>query len=209
MALLRLLLRLVLGKRLPITSGDLSVPGLSAQVTIRRDEHGIPMIDAATEPDALFALGFCHAQDRAGQLEVLVRLGRGTLSEMIGPRTLAADRVSRRVGFRHAADRQWPVLTDRARGILTAYTAGINAGYAHGLARLPHEFVALRTAPTPWEPQDVLAYTKIQSWFMASNWDVELARLRILMADGPEALRAVDPVGLPPRALPWAENSHP
>ena len=41
----------------------------------------------------------------------------------------------------------------------------------------------------------MLAYTKIQPWFMACNWDAELARLRILMADGPEALRAVDPLG--------------
>ncbi|MBO0700358.1 MAG: penicillin acylase family protein, partial [Zavarzinella sp.] len=201
MPLLRTLLRLVLGKRLPITAGDLRVPGLSAPVTIRRDKHGIPMIEAANEPDALFALGFCHAQDRAAQLEVLVRLGRGTISELVGPRALAADRVSRRVGFRHAADRQWPVLTDRARDLLSAYTAGINAGYTHGLPRLPHEFVALRATPTPWEPQDVLAYTKIQSWFMASNWDVELARLRILMADGPEALQALDPVE--PALIPY------
>src|SRR5919197_5194986 len=183
MALLRALLRVVLGKRLPITTGDLRVPGLSAPVMVRRDKHGIPMIDAASELDALFALGFCHAQDRAGQLEVLVRLGRGTIAELVGPRALAADRVLRRIGVRHAADQQWPVLSDRVRGILTAYTAGINAGYAHGLSRVPHEFVALRSAPTPWEPQDVLAYTKLQSWFLASNWDVELARLRVLLAD--------------------------
>src|SRR5262245_11116197 len=115
---------------------------------------------------------------------------------MIGPKTLAADRVARRVGFRHAADRQWPALSDRARGIISAYTAGINAAYAHGLPRRPHEFVALRAIPTPWDPQDVLAYTKIQPWFMASNWDVELARLRVLLADGPEALRALDPVAI-------------
>jgi penicillin G amidase len=200
MALLRALLRLALGKRLPITAGDLRVGGLSAPVTIRRDGHGVPMIDAATEPDALFGLGFCHAQDRAGQLEVLVRLGRGTISEMAGPRTLAADRVMRRIGVRHAADQQWPALSDRARGLLSAYTAGINAGYAHGLARRPHEFVALRTTPTAWEPQDVLAFTKLQSWFMASNWDVELARLRVLMADGPEALLALDPVAADARS---------
>src|SRR5205823_14592034 len=108
------------------------------------------------------------------------------------------------VGVRHAADQQWPALTDRARGILTVYTAGINAGHAHGLPRLPHEFVALRTTPTPWEPQDVLAYSKLQSWFMASNWDVELARLRVLRADGPEALRALDPVE--PAAIPYASH---
>jgi penicillin amidase len=193
MALLRTILRLTLGKRLPVTSGTLRVPGLAATVRIRRDQYGIPMIDAASEPDAFFALGFCHAQDRAGQLEVLVRLGRGTVSEIVGPKALAVDRICRRVGFRRAADEQWPTLADNGRAILSAYAAGINAGHAHGLPRRPHEFVVLRSKPTPWEPQDVLAYTKLQCWFMASNWDVELARLRVFLADGPEALRALDP----------------
>ena len=150
------------------------------------------MIEAANERDALFALGFCHGQDRPAQLEVLLRVGRGTVAEMAGPKALAVDRISRRVGFRHAADQQWPALSETNRSLLTAYTAGINAGYAHGLPRRPHEFVALRTTPTPWEPADVLAYTKLQSWFMASNWDVELARLRDPAggrAGGPEGAR--------------------
>src|SRR5687768_14303184 len=91
----RTLLRPALGKPLPTPPGTLPVPGPSAPVTIRRDRHGIPMIDAANEPDAFFALGFCHAQDRAVQLEVLVRLGRGTVAELAGPRVLAVDRVTR------------------------------------------------------------------------------------------------------------------
>jgi penicillin G amidase len=194
MPLLRTLLRLILGKRLPITSGDLRVTGLDGPVIIRRDRHGIPMIEASSEHDALFALGFCHAQDRAAQLEVLLRVGRGTVAELAGAQALAVDRISRRVGFRHAADQQWPAMSEKNRALLTAYTDGINAGYARGLPRRPHEFVAVRSTPTPWEPTDVLAFTKLQSWFMASNWDVELARLRVLLADGPDALIALDPL---------------
>ena len=34
-------------------------------------------IDAQTDFDATFALGFCHGQDRGGQLEVLWRVARG------------------------------------------------------------------------------------------------------------------------------------
>jgi len=193
MNLLRSILRLVLGKRLPITTGELRVPGLAANATIRRDQHGIPMIEAQSERDAIFALGFCHAQDRAAQLEVLVRLGRGTISEMVGKKALQVDRISRRIGFFHAAQQQWNSLSEANRTVVQAYTDGINGGYSHGLKSRPHEFVLLRTNPTPWEPADVLAYTKLQCWFMASNWDCELARLRILLADGPEALKALDP----------------
>ena len=152
------------------------------------------MIEAATELDGLFGLGFCHAQDRAGQLEVLLRVGRGTVAELAGTEAVPVDRVSRRVGFRHAANLQWPNLAPHARAALDAYVRGINAGYAVGLTKRPHDLAALRIDPTPWEPQDVLAYTKLQCWFMTSNWDSELARLRILLADGPDALKALDPV---------------
>jgi penicillin amidase len=58
MSLSRLLLRLALGRRLPVTSGELRVRGPSAPVTIRRDKWGVPHIDAANEPAAYFALGF-------------------------------------------------------------------------------------------------------------------------------------------------------
>ena len=196
MNLVRTLLRLTLGKRLAITAGELRVAGLESPVTIRRDRFGIPMIEAASEHDAFFALGFCHAQDRAGQLEALLRIGRGTISELAGSRALSVDRISRRIGFRHAAEQQWAILPEASRRFLSAYTEGINAGYIHGLRRRPHEFVVLGISPTPWEPADVLAYMKLQPWFMSSNWDAELARLRILLADGPEALKALDPLSV-------------
>src|SRR5262249_5501117 len=104
MGLLRTLLRLLLGKRLAITSGELRVDGLEAPVILRRDRYGIPMIEAQSERDALFALGFCHGQDRPAQLEAVVRVVRGTVAELAGAQALAVDRISRRVGFRYAAD---------------------------------------------------------------------------------------------------------
>src|SRR5215470_2722999 len=103
----RLLLRLVLGGRFPMTSGELRVPGLAAPLTIRRDKWGIPHIEAESDSDAWFGLGFCHGQDRAFQLESLLRVARGTLSELVGPAGLPVDRMSRRVGLARAALRQF------------------------------------------------------------------------------------------------------
>src|SRR6266566_2531781 len=112
MSLPRLLLRLALGRRLPITSGQLHVRGPSAPITIRRDKWGVPHVDAQTDADALFALGFCHGQDRAAQLEVLWRVGRGRLAEWVGEKGLPADRMSRRIGFRRSAEAQVPALSN-------------------------------------------------------------------------------------------------
>ncbi|HSQ55971.1 MAG TPA: penicillin acylase family protein [Gemmata sp.] len=193
MGLSRLLLRLSLGRRLPITSGELRVRGPSAPVTIRRDHYGIPHIDAQSEANASFALGFCQGQDRAGQLEVTWRLGRGRLAEWVGERGLAVDRMSRRIGFRRAAEKQVAALAAGPLAQVTAFAVGLNAGRTIGLSKKPHEFAILGGEPSNWDAIDVLTFLKLLSFTLPSNWDVELARLRILLADGPDALLAVDP----------------
>jgi penicillin amidase len=190
----RLLLRLALGRRLPITSGELHVPGISAPVTIRRDRWGVPHIEAANEADATFALGFCQGQDRAGQLEILHRVSCGRLAEWVGSEALPVDRMSRRIGFRRAAERQIAALSAEAFALIDVFARGVNAGMGTGLSQKPHEFAILGGEPSPWDAANVLAILKLQSFLLPSNWDVELARLRVLRADGPSALLAVDPV---------------
>ena len=99
----KLLFQLLLGKRLPITSGEMSVPGPRGPITIQRDRYGIPYIQAETEEDAYYGLGFCQGQDRPFQLEMLLRVCRGTMAELIGHPMLSMDRLSRRIGFLRAA----------------------------------------------------------------------------------------------------------
>ncbi len=194
MNLPRLVLRAALGKRLPVTAGDVRVPGLGAPVTVRRDKWGVPSIDAASDADAAFGLGFCQAQDRGGQLEVLLRAGRGTLAEWVGPAGLPTDRMSRRIGFRRSADAQLPAIAPHVRTALDGFVAGVNAGFAHGLSAKPHEFAVLGGTPSPWDAADVLALLQLQSFTLPSNWDVELARLRLVRSDGADAMRELDPL---------------
>jgi penicillin amidase len=189
----RLVLRLILGRRLPFTSGTLRLAGPHDTLRIRRDRWGTPYVEASSEHDAYFGIGFCHGQDRAFQLELLARVARGSLSELVGPRALPIDRLSRRIGFHHAAAQQWPILSDEVRAMLEAYAQGVNAGTSHGSPRRAHEFVLLRAWPTPWTALDSLALVKVISFTLASNWDVELVRLKVLQEDGPEALAALDP----------------
>ena len=128
MALSTFLFRLALGKRLPITQGTLTVAGLEDAVTIRRDKWGVPYISASNERDAAFGIGFCQGQDRTFQLETLNRVVAGTLSEVIGGRTLPIDRLSRRIGFQRSAQAQLDVLDDEVRAYIEAFAAGVNAG---------------------------------------------------------------------------------
>ena len=186
----RTLLR-ALGRRMPPTRGMLRVDGLGAEVVIRRDRWGIPHVDASSDADAWFALGFCHGQDRAFQVELLARAGRGRLSELLGPGALPLDRLSRTLGFQRMARRQVDRLDADVRDTIEAYVRGINAAAAS--TPRPHELVLLRARPSAWRVDDVLAFGGLQSLALGGSWDTELARLAILEADGPAALAALDP----------------
>src|SRR3954470_8934422 len=86
-----------------------------------------------------------------------------------------------------------PSLAPYVRATLDAYARGVGAGLAHGLPRKPHEFAILGGAPAPWDATDVGAFLKFLSFLLPAHWNVELARLQVLLADGPEALLAFDP----------------
>lgn len=193
MNLVKSLLGLALGKRLPRHSGRIAVSGLEQTVQIHRDEHGIPFIEAQSNVDVWFGLGFCHGQDRGGQLEVLTRVIRGRLAEAIGPDGLAVDRLTRRIGARPAAEGQLAVAQPRVRQQLRAYALGVNQGLTRGARRRAHELALLRTRPTPWEAADAQAVITFLCFALAANWDIELVRLRMLEADGAGALAALDP----------------
>lgn len=186
----RTALRLALGRRLPTTNGKLAVRGLDAPVTIRRDAYGVPHIDARTERDAWYAAGFCQGQDRAFQLEMMLRMVRGTVSALVGREGLAMDRLARRIGFQRSAEAQYPVLDEATRETLAAFARGVTDGATLGSPKRAHEFVVLRAQPTPYQPTDPLALMKYLS-LVLSPWPIKLARLVMLSEDGPEAVRDI------------------
>ncbi len=185
-----------MGQREPTTSGRLHVPGPDAEVVIRRDAYGVPHIDAASSADAAFALGFCLGQDRTFQLEMIIRLVRGTTAELLGEALAPVDRLARRIDFRAAAAAQLSASRPETRAWVEAHVAGIDAGARRGRTGRPHELVLLRREVTPWQPADLVGALALTAFLLPANWDVEFARLQMLLADGPDAVRDLD-VGYP------------
>ncbi|MFO8212177.1 penicillin acylase family protein, partial [Pseudomonas aeruginosa] len=88
----------------PTRDGLAGLPGLQAEVEVRYDERGVPHIRAQNESDLYRALGYVHAQDRLFQMEMLRRLAKGELAEVLGPKLVDTDRLFRTLRLRdHAA----------------------------------------------------------------------------------------------------------
>ena len=189
----KFLFRLALGRRLPMTNGRIVTRGVRHAARIRRDRYGVPYIDAQSDEDAWYALGFCQGQDRSFRLETLLRAARGTLSELVGPGALPADRLSRRIGFTRLAPGQLDALSPDVQARFDAFAIGINDGSSLGCDRKAHEFTLLRGEPSRFTAVDLVAVYLLQAMALSANWDIELVRLRILQEDGPEALALLDP----------------
>ena len=106
LAILVLLLVTVLGLwfflrgSLAQLDGRRTVAGLSGNVTVTRDDKGVPSISGGDRNDVAYATGFVHAQDRFFQMDLLRRMPAGELSELFGEKALETDRI-------HLGEPQW------------------------------------------------------------------------------------------------------
>lgn len=158
---------------LPQTEGDIVLPGVAAEVTVTRDERGVPTIHAQTSADAYFALGFVHAQDRLFQMDGMRRLGAGRLSEVLGPDTLDTDKFMRSLGLYRSAEAQVLAASPALKSALNAYSAGVNAFIGEHRGAWPLEFYLLNYHPEPWRPADSLVWGRLMALDLSSNWQSE------------------------------------
>jgi penicillin G amidase len=187
---------------LPPHDGELTLPGLRAEVRIERDRHGIPTIHASNAEDLAFGLGVAHAQDRLWQLETHRRIGAGRLAEAFGEPALDNDRFLRALGVRRAAAAQWARTRGESRAALEAYAAGVNAWVRGHLKARPPEFLILGLQPEDWTPVDSLAWAIMMAWDLGGNWSTELLRLRLALGLPVERINQLMPPypGEPPLA---------
>ncbi len=165
---------------LPRHAGTLQVAGLGAPVQIERDAHAIPRIVAASEADALFALGYVHAQDRLWQMDFARRIAHGRLAELVGPAGVETDTVLRTLGIMRGAQQLLDAMDADTRAMVDAYVAGINAYLDARRGPLPPEFLITRApAPARWTALDSLGWAMMMALDMSSEWRDELARLRL------------------------------
>jgi len=172
---------------LPQLDGRIQISGPSGPITVTRDSHGVPTIEAGSLDDVFFAQGYVTAQDRLWQMDVMRRFGSGELSEILGDVTLKLDREQRILGLRAAARKTLAMTNSRDRAFFEAYARGVNAYISTRGNRLPIEFRLLGYAPKPWLAEDslVIASQMVKDLNYHYFFDA-LAHEKILAKLGPE-----------------------
>ena len=157
----------------PTRQGQVEVRGLQGSVTVRYDERGVPHIRAENEADLYRALGYVHAQDRLFQMEVLRRLSRGELAEVLGPKLLDTDKLFRSLRIRERADSYVAGLDHQSPAwkALEAYLDGINQ-YQDSHAS-PMEFDVLGIHKRPFTAEDTVSVAGFMAYSFAMAFRTE------------------------------------
>ncbi|MHC8405225.1 penicillin acylase family protein [Pseudomonas sp. TMB3-21] len=182
----------------PTRQGMVELQHLQGSVTVRYDERGVPHIRAENEPDMYRALGYVHAQDRLFQMEILRRLARGELAEVLGPKLLDTDKLMRSLRIRERAETYLANLDKQSPTFIAmqAYLDGINQ-YQDSHAK-PAEFNALGISKRPFTAQDTISIAGYMAYSFAAAFRTEPLLTYVRDQLGPEYLNVFD--------LEWQPN---
>ena len=165
---------------------ELRTAGVGTEVTIYRDNMGVPHIYGDDSEDIMFAVGYAIAEDRLFQLEVIVRAAGGSLAEVLGPELLAVDKEARKIAYTQAQLDE--IFTEGMSPYhqkhLQAMVNGINQYVAEMRAnpdeKLPLEFASLDIEPRDYTPQDILNGFSVSVRLFGAKGGRELINLSFL-----------------------------
>lgn len=154
---------------IPELSGELIVTGLNTEVTIYRDERGMPHIYAANEHDLYFATGYVMAQERLWQMDLIRRATTGRLSEIFGESYVKTDLFLRSLDMTTKSklilSNEDPLVID----CMKYFADGVNAYISASGKKLPPEFRILGYKPDPWKLEDIANIIGYMGWDLASG----------------------------------------
>ena len=149
----------------------------NGKIELLRDRWGVPHVFAQTDAGAMYGLGYAAAEDRAFQMYYNLRIIQGRLAELVGDLKVGANRQlpegrtsalrsdiqMRTIGYWQAAQETARRLDPEARGLLEAYSRGINDYVNNHPNNLLDLFEKYDLQPEPWTPAACIA-----SWWRLS-----------------------------------------
>jgi len=190
----------------PTRQGTVELANLQGSVTVRYDDRGVPHIRAENETDLYRALGYVHAQDRLFQMEIMRRLARGELAEVLGPKLLETDKLFRSLRIRDRAA-TYVAQQDHESAhwkALQAYLDGINQ-YQGSHAR-PMEFDVLGIPRRAFTAEDTISVAGYMAYSFAAAFRTEPLLTYVRDQLGSDYLNVFDLDWQPKGALNLADS---
>lgn len=178
---------------LPDYEGQMSVPGLTNSVKVIRDSFGMPHIYARSDEDAFFALGYCMAQDRLFQMDMVRRAARGKLSEILGQDLVPVDKFFRTITAGRSIESIAGAYNNQTLEASKAYAKGVNYFIEHHRGPLPIEFTILGYKPEPWRFSDGAAVHYYMAWDLNSAFSIEMLHAAVIEKVGEKMARDLFP----------------
>ncbi len=106
-------------------SADKVVKNGKNEVTIYRDDFGIPHVFAPTLELAAYGVGYAQAEDRLEELLKNYRKANGTMSEAFGPDFYRHDRIQRMWRHEDISREKYNMVSAKMRACIEAYQEGV------------------------------------------------------------------------------------
>jgi acyl-homoserine-lactone acylase len=163
---------------------NMEISHQSQNVTIYRDEWGVPHIHGKTDGDAAFGMGYAQAEDNFGQLELGFIMGTGRLSEILGEDAVLADWVVHSFENNELSKRDYDNAAPEIKALLDGYAAGIN----YYMETHPELETRLLNHIEPW-----YSLALIRRWYYLGGF---LSRLRFTTEERTAAFEAINGTAL-------------
>jgi acyl-homoserine-lactone acylase len=95
-------------------------------VTVVRDDFGVPHIFGKTDPDVAYGIAYAHAEDDFSTLQEVLAMTRGRLGAMTGADGAKTDFVVHLLDARATVARDYMKQPADVRALLDGYAAGLN-----------------------------------------------------------------------------------
>ena len=178
--------------------GEVTLPGLSSEITVTRDEKGMAYIRAENLSDALKAQGFVTAQDRLFQMQLTRLLAQGRISELVGEAGRELDIRYRTIGLHRIAKRHARMLEPQGKAFFQDYVDGVNAFIERHPADLHVEFTLAGIEPEPWTVVDSLSVLYYMSWSNSANLESEVISQMLVEKLGADRAHEIFPYNFNP-----------
>jgi len=179
-----LYLRHLARRGIPDYNSDVDLSGMQDSVKIYRDQYAVPHILARNESDLYRAFGYCMAQDRIWQMDLLRRVTQGRLAEIFGKDLVEYDLLMRSLRITAKSKRIYARSDSSVKIALQAFSDGINQYLETHQKSLPLEYSLLNYKPDKWQPIHSINLIGYMAWNLTFPWENEVMLYKIKQKTG-------------------------